>query len=127
ARDELQEDRGSERGPRHRSSAELDMGFGFSGQRWPAEQPQRDKSGLIRSLPPWFRLRPSLAGIRSGVQKPVSAPKVSACAHRKFQRNFTNASIVSFGFSSRIQLPVFDSSTTVTSDATSFICAAGSL
>jgi len=69
----------------------------------------------------------SLAGIRSDVQKPVSAPKVSVWATRKFQRNFTSASVVSFGFSSRIQCPVYFSTATVTSVATSFICAASSL
>ena len=38
------------------------------------------------------------------------------------QRNFTRASVVSLGFSSRIQCPVSLSTTTVTSEATSFIC-----
>jgi hypothetical protein len=43
------------------------------------------------------------------------------------QRNLTIASVVSFGRSSRIQWPVSFKTTTVTSVATSFICAASSL
>src|SRR6266436_1946426 len=46
------------------------------------------------------------------------------CPGRECQRNFTSASVVSLGFSSSIQCPVFFSTTTVTSEATSFICCA---
>src|SRR5438874_9916732 len=53
---------------------------------------------------------------------PPYLPNISAASID--QRNFTSASVVSFGRSSRPQCPVSFSSTTVTSSATNFICSA---
>jgi hypothetical protein len=49
----------------------------------------------------------------------ISARQAQCC---EFQRNFCNASVVSFGFSSSTQCPVFFSTMTVASVATSLAC-----
>src|SRR6266446_2507153 len=72
-------------------------------------------------------LMPHMETIASLVVLVACAAAIGGCLGGMAYRNFTSASVVSFGRSSEIQWPVFSKTTTLTSVATSFICLASSL
>ena len=72
-------------------------------------------------------LMPHMETIASLVVLVACAAAIGGCVGGMAYRNFTSASVVSFGRSSEIQWPVFSKTTTLTSVATSFIYLASSL